>query len=170
MVKINFQNNITKANADTFNTMQDNIEDAINNVEIELDDNVSTSSTNGVENQAITNYVNEKMNYKIGEKQIGYLDDNGVKIPLYRAIIKFGATSTNPYKPDISSLNIGELINVGGSYKTGTTDRIPISIWYSASYNIATTVKLNTQTVDIAWAGWGSLSGGYIVLEYTKAS
>lgn len=32
MVKINFQNNITKANADTFNTMQDNIEDAINKI------------------------------------------------------------------------------------------------------------------------------------------
>lgn len=30
MVKINFQNNITKANADTFNTMQDNIENGIN--------------------------------------------------------------------------------------------------------------------------------------------
>lgn len=29
MVKINFQNNITKANADTFNTMQDNIENGI---------------------------------------------------------------------------------------------------------------------------------------------
>lgn len=32
MNKINFQNNITKANADTFNTLQDNVEDAINNV------------------------------------------------------------------------------------------------------------------------------------------
>ena len=30
MEKINFINNVTKANADTFNTMQDNIENAIN--------------------------------------------------------------------------------------------------------------------------------------------
>lgn len=60
MVKINFENNVTKANADTFNTLQDNIEDAINNVSIDLDDEVSTESTNGVENQAITNYVNTK--------------------------------------------------------------------------------------------------------------
>ena len=43
MVKINFQDNITKANANTFNTMQDNIEDAIND-----------------ENTIITNYVNDK--------------------------------------------------------------------------------------------------------------
>lgn len=32
MEKINFQNNVTKANANTFNTMQDNIENAINSV------------------------------------------------------------------------------------------------------------------------------------------
>ena len=57
MVKITFENNVTKANADTFNTMQDNIESAINDATITLDNAVSTSSTNGVENQAITNYV-----------------------------------------------------------------------------------------------------------------
>lgn len=37
MTKINFQNNITKANADTFNTMQDNIEDAIDEASDTLD-------------------------------------------------------------------------------------------------------------------------------------
>lgn len=61
MVKINFENNVTKANAETFNTMQNNIENAINNVSIDLDDQVSTSSVNGVENQAITNYVNSEI-------------------------------------------------------------------------------------------------------------
>ena len=30
MERINFENNVTKANADTFNTLQDNIEDGIN--------------------------------------------------------------------------------------------------------------------------------------------
>ena len=57
MVKINFQNNVTKASAETFNTMQDNIENAIPTI----DDQVSTSSTNGVENQAITNYVDNEI-------------------------------------------------------------------------------------------------------------
>ena len=46
MVKINFQNNITKANADTFNTMQDNIEDAITETSTDL-----------------TNYIDEKLEY-----------------------------------------------------------------------------------------------------------
>lgn len=113
MVKINFQNNITKANADTFNTMQDNIEDAINNVvatipqqntapaspseddlwidtstntlkryngsswvvigsvSITVDDTVSTSSTNPIENQAITNYINTMNEYSTTEVDTG---------------------------------------------------------------------------------------------------
>jgi len=37
MVKINFINNVTKANADTFNTMQDNIENAINEKQATID-------------------------------------------------------------------------------------------------------------------------------------
>lgn len=40
MEKINFINNVTKANADTFNTMQDNIEDAIDGI-------IETGTTNG---------------------------------------------------------------------------------------------------------------------------
>lgn len=93
MIKINFENNVTKANADTFNTMQDNIEDSIDtkqdtlvsgtniktingssilgsgNVEIsgevDVDDTVSTTSTNPIENQAITNYVNDNIKTKV---------------------------------------------------------------------------------------------------------
>lgn len=109
-------------------------------------------------------------NYEIGEKQIGVYNDEGNEVPLYRAIINFGATSTNPYKPSIAGLNIGKLLSVSGAIKTGATDIIPIAIWYNNTYFMQTTVKLNTETVDIAWGGWGSLQGGYIVLEYTKAS
>lgn len=34
MEKINFQNGVTKVNADTFNTFQNNMENAINNIQI----------------------------------------------------------------------------------------------------------------------------------------
>jgi len=64
MVKIEFKDlpdTTTPLSANNLNTMQDNIETAIDNVEIELDDAVSTSSTNGVENQAITNYVDSSI-------------------------------------------------------------------------------------------------------------
>lgn len=57
MQKIEFKNlpdTTTPLSAENLNLLQDNVEDAIPT----LDSTVSTSSTNGVENQAITNYVN----------------------------------------------------------------------------------------------------------------
>lgn len=62
MNKINFKNlpdTSTPLNAQNLNLLQDNVEDAIDSITIDLDDEVSTSSTNGIENQAITNYVND---------------------------------------------------------------------------------------------------------------
>jgi len=56
MTKIEFKNlpdTSTPISAENLNTLQDNVENAIP----EIDNAVSTSSTNGVENQAITNYV-----------------------------------------------------------------------------------------------------------------
>lgn len=60
MNKIEFKNlpdTTTPLSAENLNLLQDNVEDAIDNVTIDLDSQVSTTSTNGVENQAITNYV-----------------------------------------------------------------------------------------------------------------
>ena len=60
MQKIEFKNlpdTSTPLSAENLNLLQDNVEDAIDNVSIDLDTQVSTTSTNGVENQAITNYV-----------------------------------------------------------------------------------------------------------------
>ena len=65
MVKINFENlpsTNTPLSAENLNLLQDNVEDAIPT----LDSAVSTSSTNGVENQAITNYVNSLNAYSTG--------------------------------------------------------------------------------------------------------
>lgn len=75
MVKINFENlpsTNTPLSAENLNLLQDNVEDAIP----ALDSAVSTSSTNGVENQAITNYVNGFL--KIKSKNVsGTPDSNG---------------------------------------------------------------------------------------------
>lgn len=69
MNKINFKNlpdTTTPLSAENLNLLQDNVEDAIPT----LDSTVSTSSTNGVENQAITNYVNSKTT-STGWQQVG---------------------------------------------------------------------------------------------------
>ena len=60
MTKITFKDlpdTSTPLNANNLNTLQDNVEAAIPT----LDNSVSTSSTNGVENQAITNYVDDSV-------------------------------------------------------------------------------------------------------------
>ena len=63
MTKITFKDlpdTSTPLSASNLNTLQDNVENAINVVAGDIptiDSSVSTSSTNGVENQAITNYV-----------------------------------------------------------------------------------------------------------------
>ena len=60
MTKITFKDlpdTSTPLNANNLNTLQDNVEAAIPT----LDNSASTSSTNGVENQAITNYVNDSI-------------------------------------------------------------------------------------------------------------
>lgn len=65
MNKIDFKNlpdTSTPLSAENLNLLQDNVEDAIPT----LDSAVSTSSTNGVENQAITNYVNNALNTSSG--------------------------------------------------------------------------------------------------------
>ena len=61
MNKINFKNlpdTSTPLSAENLNLLQDNVEDAMPII----DNTVSTTSTNGIENQAITNYVNTKTN------------------------------------------------------------------------------------------------------------
>ena len=83
MTKITFKNlpdTSTPLSANNLNTLQDNVENAISaavsTVEGEIptvDSSTSTSSTNPVENQAITNYVNGKISNTAGTSQtIGY--------------------------------------------------------------------------------------------------
>ena len=85
MTKITFKDlpdTSTPLNANNLNTLQDNVEAAIPT----LDNAVSTSSTNPVENQAITNYVDTKGIYESGSNTNGsYIKyDDGTMICWYR--------------------------------------------------------------------------------------
>lgn len=170
MVKINFQNNITKANADTFNTMQDNIETAINNVEIELDDQVSTSSTNGVENQAITNYVDNKLTYSTDEVRVGTFMGK----PLYRMAIE-STSVANAY--NINASNVDKIVNVGGMIRRSDYD-----IWqflpsrldnagFSAQFGNLQIYSGYVQVQVSLGTSWSSTMSRIIIyIEYTKTT
>ena len=80
MIKINFQDNITKANANTFNTMQDNIEDAVNEKDISVQNVYSTTET--------------RIGTWLGK-------------PLYRKIIEFTITGTTQMTVPHGVSNLG---------------------------------------------------------------
>lgn len=105
------------------------------------------------------------------EVDTGKLWINDKKI--YRKIFETGTMTTSPNSIDISSLNIDEVISINGCYTTGTgnnEDKILLSTWFSASYNIATTIKKGTGSIDTAWNGWPTIQSGIIILEYTKTT
>lgn len=160
MTKIEFKNlpdTSTPLNASNLNTLQDNVEDAINNITIELDDTVSTSSTNGVENQAITNYVDTeitgvlsdakdytdgKYNYSTTEQRIGTWFDGK---PLYRQVLHKVMSSTSDTQ--IGTIDNVDTIITGGNsvakwdsgaanYFMGTVNSYESSSNYIKIYNI----------------------------------
>lgn len=145
MQKINFQdlpNTTTPINASNLNQVQTNTENAINVLNT----------------------------YSTSEQTIGtWIDDK----PLYRKVFQIPTISSSPYSINISTLNIDEVISINGSYTTGTgneKDKIPLSTWFSSTYNIATTIKIGTGNISVAWGGWSSITSGIIILEYTKTT
>lgn len=187
MVKINFENNVTKANADTFNTMQDNIENAINNVSIDLDNAVSTSSTNGVENQAITNYVDGKIldaysTSSTSTYSCDYINNHSGSVDTY------STTETLTNKVWIDSKPIyRKVINIGSrTYSAGNND-----IAHNIS-NIETITEIifEIKKDDMWWERWDNIynisvsstnfrtyfnssaqvQDSFVIIEYTKSS
>lgn len=93
MEKINFQDNITKANAETMNQFQDNVENAIN----EINYNIIT------EGEAV------KCGYKIDNKDV------------YVKRINFGALPNKSYKDvNFNISNLYKIVKIEGTALTNT--------------------------------------------------
>lgn len=153
MEKINFINNVTKANADTFNTMQDNIEDAINEVDEKTLDIYSTDET------------------RIGT----WIDGK----PIYRRVVPFDESkvpSNNTIEiADLSSWNIDLAITIRGflGYFANqgdiSTSFRPISLGSGGSDDIRMDIdnkKLRIRTFS-NWVGWNR---NCAIVEYTKTT
>lgn len=80
MDKINFQNGVTKVNADTFNTFQNNIENSINALQSNVNDMISTL---GIEEEKTVNGIHY-IKYKNGKLiQYGNWEDTMNATTLY---------------------------------------------------------------------------------------
>lgn len=141
MVKINFQNNITKANADTFNTMQDNIEDAIDEAQLDI--------------------------YSTNETRIGTWIDGK---PIYRKVItgEYALSAGENYIPHNIS-NFKECINAIAFDASAT--RLPslgnaTSLTYGSNIRAVNSTYIQIRSINDTWASrvW------YFILEYTKTT
>lgn len=181
MTKIEFKNlpdTTTPLSADNLNTLQDNVEAAITLVEGEIptiDSATSTSSTNGIENQAITNYVDSEIqNTKdyTDSKVLDIYSANEVRIgtwingkPLYRKVIT-GTLTDGDRMVDLSSLNISILTNSYG--RCGTTGNYRPLNFYLSGYFIST--RYSSGSMYISASSAYANEPFELVVEYTKTT
>ena len=180
MDKINFINQSTPAlNATNLNKLQDNVEDAITEVQDDVDSletnklnktDVKTAKTTSDTNTYSCTYINNAIigTYSTAEQKTDiYWIDNK---PIYRKVINYSTNLTsgiNRITHNIS--NINEIVNVYG-HTVGTTQYNLGT--YESSTNFINICYVNNIEVAVqVGSGWGSsFSGCVIVLEYTKTT
>lgn len=128
-----------------------------------IDGAVSTTSTNAVQNQAITNYVNTMNGYSETETDTGLKWVNNKTI--YKKVIH-GTTSitlnSNAWaSTGISITNLEAIINCSFINVSNWTI-MPMCAFYDTNYN--SIQLLNLRTVNVSTNEW------YLTLEYTKTS
>lgn len=192
MTKITFKDlpdTSTPLNASNLNTLQDNVENAINTVAGDIptiDSSVSTSSTNGVENQAITNYVDSEIgtlsstlttsidlikNYSTTETIIGKWINNKT---IYRKVFEINSQTlpNNKWLFIDHNLGIATYINFWGFVSSGgNTQPIPRLVTDAVANWSIGCGDFTTNRVGIQFGSYySSVDSGFIVLEYTKTT
>lgn len=138
----------------------------------EVDDEVSTTSTNAVQNQAITNYVDNLNTYTDSDKIVGEWVDGK---PIYRRTIHFSGTITsNDFGISINpTLNMDTLVDAKGVCKYSGSWRILGASYYNAydTYNIFIwNVSSSQVSISMSNSYKNNVSEIYVTVDYTKAS
>lgn len=144
MQKINFEDKPSTASslsADTMNELQNNVENAINEVQSNLD----TANT-----------------YSLEEIRIGIWFGK----PLYRKVIARNQIVTNGTNISISNLNIDELVKINGKH-VNNSDTYSNNFFDSSDLKI-TVHALNNNLV--VWTQTGQNYTSTIWIEYTKTT
>lgn len=130
------------------------------------DNSVSTSSTKPIENQAITNYVNNKTLdiYSTNETTIGkWIDDK----PLYRRVYKItnGLNIDTMLSLNVSGLNIERCVRLDG-WQYGSEFSFISLNFYNSDFNYLYLYNNTTINYQYHW----SATEIYIIIEYTKTT
>ena len=169
MTKITFKNlpdTSTPLNASNLNTLQDNVENAINVVAGDIptiDSSVSTSSTNPVENQAITNYVDSEISDVNNDISDIQNDITAINNKLYdTGWIRLSITGTSVWERDNGATpryraeirRIGNLVQVKGNLMANSnlSDNQSVSIpSASLSQFFTTEMEISGITNNSNW-------------------
>lgn len=148
MEKITFVDNVTKANAETFNTMQDNIENAINDT---------------------IEYIDEKSLdiYSSNEVRIGTWINNK---PLYRKVVDTGqiSSASKTVAHNISNMNICTNL-IGIAYFNNNTFYILPRVG-TTSLNHQCTLYCNRTNIYLQPGSDCNFDGSFVIIEYTKTT
>lgn len=163
MNKINFENlpsTNTPLSAENLNLLQDNVENAIP----VLDSTISTTSTNGIENQAITNYVDEKALdiYSTDETRIGIWTTGK---PLYRKVYKADNISNSYSLTPPPNVNIYTKLRV--MQLDGDGAFVPDYYFDSTDY---LRIFKNNNGIQIRTSKKSNTFTHWIIVEYTKTT
>lgn len=154
MKKINFQDNITKANEETMNQFQNNIENAIN----ETNNNVNLLKENAINNIYSLEEINTNKRWIDG------------KI-IYKKVIKINSLPNNYYATiDHNIQNVNFFVNVSGIGVSGGGYYFNIPFVGTPSIFSSTQVAIRANTTQVQISATTDLSAysAYIFLEYTK--
>lgn len=149
MQKINFENKPSTnspINADNLNLLQDNVEDAIDEVTISDVYSTSETKTNKI-------WINNK--------------------PVYRKLIDIGNLPNNDYKQINHNIeNIDELVNVNAIAVSsgGYYFNIPFIGTPGLFSNTQIGIRANSVNIQIASTTDASTYTAYAILEYTKTT
>lgn len=170
-------NNTTPAlNATNLNKLQDNVEDAIQEVQDDANDldtnkldktSVKTTYTESGTDTYSCDYVNNLQTYSTTEQRVGTWTNNK---PIYRKVYTGNTPSSENSWTNLNQISntINEITNFYGTiYETnGKYNNINFG---EGSYYVHTAVNTTSHYIMMIQKGWSSLSYK-IVIEYTKTT
>jgi hypothetical protein len=128
---------------------------------LSIDENGVLSANGSIEDIIYGDYVNEII--------IGYIVENGIKIPIYRKIFKGQKVANSNLVFDTSNLNIDKVLNMQGSTDRGgwvyPLMRYEASDNYTYAYYMPNDNKLVFTSGTSSWCSTGNVT---IILEYIK--
>ncbi len=180
MEKINFINNQQPAINDTnLNKLQDNVEDAIGDVQTDINNKLDKTSvknthSTSIENVYSCNYVNELKTHSTTDTIAGTWIDNK---PIYRRILAYTpSTFTNNVEMDTGITNISTVTKMDATVHVTSDSGWRNIPWLYSTANFPTAwvggffLKTNGKIFFQLGTNMQDFDYLYVIVEYTKTT